>query len=175
MLETERLIIRQFTLDDIPELVELRADPEVNKYLGGVKNQNAESIAKRMEFYIDCYDKYGFGMSAMIWKATGEMIGWSGLQPLQETGKTEVGYGMAKEFWRKGIGLEAAKAWLEFGFTKTDLEKIYAIAVPENVGSWRIMEKLGMSFEGIETHYNLDTKVYSITKNECLNLLQSSL
>lgn len=168
MIETERLIIRKFTLEDAPKLIELRSDEEVIRYLGGVKNQNAEAIKKRMEFYIDCYAKYGFGMSAMIWKETGEMIGWSGLQPLQETGKIEVGYGMAKEFWRKGIGYECAKAWLEFGFTKKDLEKIYAVAQPANTGSWRIMEKLGMSFEGIKNHYDLDCKVYSITKDKFL-------
>jgi RimJ/RimL family protein N-acetyltransferase len=166
MLETERLIIRKFTPEDAPKLIELRSDPDVHKYLGGTRMQNPEAIAKRIQFYIDCYDKYGFGMCAMIWKATGEMIGWSGLQPLQDTGKIEVGYGMAKEFWRKGIGYECARAWLEYGFTKANLEKIYAIAVPENVGSWRIMEKLGMTFEGIEQHYDLDTKIYLITKDE---------
>jgi ribosomal-protein-alanine N-acetyltransferase len=169
MIETERLIIRKFTTDDVPRLVELRADPEVSKYLGGVKMQNAEAVEKRMQFYIGCYEKYGFGMCAMIWKETGEMIGWSGLQPLQETGKIEVGYGMAKDFWRRGIGLECAKAWLDFGFEKKDLEKIYAIAQPANTGSWRIMEKLGMTFEGIETHYGLECKIYAITKEEFLS------
>jgi [ribosomal protein S5]-alanine N-acetyltransferase len=94
------------------------------------------------------------------------MIGWSGMQPLEDTGKTEIGYGMEKKFWGMGIGYECAKAWLDFGFTKTDLERIYAVAQPENTGSWRIMEKLGMNFEGIETHYGLECKVYSIAKNE---------
>ncbi len=169
MIETERLIIRKFTLEDAPKLVELRSDEEVIRYLGGLKNQNPEAVTKRMQFYIDCYAKYGFGMCAMIWKETGEMIGWSGLQPLQETGKIEVGYGMAREFWRRGIGYECAKAWLEFGFTKTDLEKIVAIAQPANTGSWRIMEKLGMSFEGIENHYGLDCKLYSISKEKFLS------
>jgi len=175
MLETERLIIRKLTPEDASELIRLRADPEVNLYLGGTAKQNPEAVEKRMYFYIGCYEKYGFGMCAMIWKETGEMIGWSGLQPLEETGKTEVGYGMAKKFWRKGIGFECARAWLEFGFMKTDLERIVAIAVPENTGSWRIMEKLGMTFDGVENHYGLDCKIYSVTKSEYLNLLQSNL
>lgn len=169
MLETERLIIRKFTLEDAPQIIELRSDPEVNRYLGGVRMQNAEAVEKRMQFYIDCYAKYGFGMCAMIWKETGEMCGWSGLQPLEETGKIEVGYGMAKKFWRKGIGFECARAWLEFGFTKKDLERIVAVAQPENTGSWRIMEKLGMQFDAIEIHYGLECKIYSITKKEFLS------
>lgn len=175
MLETERLIIRKFTPEDTEKLIELRTDPEVNLYLGGTAKQNAEAIAKRMLVYIETYEKFGFGVCAMIWKETGEMCGWSGLMPLEDTGKIEVGYGMAKKFWRRGIGFECAKAWLEFGFTKTDLERIVAIAVPENTGSWRIMEKLGMNFDGIENHYGMDCKLYSITKSEYLNLLQSDL
>ncbi len=166
MLETERLIIRKFAPDDLPELIELRCDPEVNKYLGGTKMQNAEAIEKRMQFYVDCYEKYRFGMCAMIWKETGEMCGWSGLQPLEDTGEIEVGYGMAKDFWRKGIGYECAEAWLEYGFSKTDLERIVAVAQPENTGSWRIMEKLGMRYEKNEKHYGLDCVLYAITKEE---------
>jgi ribosomal-protein-alanine N-acetyltransferase len=89
--------------------------------------------------------------------------------PLEETGKTEVGYGMAKEFWGRGIGLECARAWLEYGFSKTDLQQIVAVAQPENTGSWRIMEKLKMNFDGIETHYGLECKIYSITKEKFLS------
>ena len=74
MLETERLIIRKFTYDDLPKLIELRSDDEVIKYLGGRRLQNAEAIAKRLRFYLDCYEKFGYGMCAMIWKETNEMI-----------------------------------------------------------------------------------------------------
>ena len=79
MLETERLIFRKFTLDDLPALIEQRSDPEVNKYLGGTRLQNPESLAKRIRFYISCYDSHGFGNCAMIWKETGEMIGSAGI------------------------------------------------------------------------------------------------
>ena len=83
MLETERLLIRKFTPDDLDELIRLRSDDEVIKYLGGRNLQNPQAIEKRLKFYIDCYQKFGYGMCAMIWKETGEMIGWSGLQPLE--------------------------------------------------------------------------------------------
>jgi ribosomal-protein-alanine N-acetyltransferase len=105
-------------------------------------------------------------MCAMIWKETGEFFGWSGLQPLQETGEIEVGYGMAKRFWRQGIGFECARAWLEFGFNKIGLERIVAVALPENKGSWRIMEKLGMRYEKTETHYGMECVFYAISRAE---------
>jgi ribosomal-protein-alanine N-acetyltransferase len=100
----------------------------------------------------------------MIWRETGEMIGWSGLQPLEDSGDTEVGYGMIKEFWGKGIGYECALAWLRYGFEKTDLKSIVAVASPENVGSWRIMEKLGMRREKTETHYGMECVFYRIDR-----------
>ncbi len=166
MLETERLLLRKFTPVDLAKLIELRSDDEVIKYLGGKTLQNPEAIEKRLQFYIDCYEKHGFGMMGMIWKETGEMFGWSGLQPLEETGEIEVGYGMIKDFWGKGIGFECAKAWLDYGFNVAKLDRIVAVASPENTGSWRIMEKCGMSREKTETHYGMECVFYGISKEE---------
>lgn len=168
MFETERLLIRKFTFDDLNQLIELRSDDEVIKYLGGRRMQNPDAIKKRLQFYIDCYAKFGYGMCAMIWKETGEMIGWCGLQPLEETGYTEVGYGMIKEFWGKGIGFECAKAWLEYAFETANAEIIVAVASPENTGSWRIMEKCGMKYEKTEEHYGENCVLYTVSKDEFL-------
>ena len=168
MLETQRLILRKFTPDDVPRLVEMRSDPEVTRYLGGSRRQNPEAVAQRMRFYIDCYEKFGFGMSAMLWKETGEMIGWSGLQPLEETGEIEVGYGMIKEFWGRGIGCECARVWLRYGFAKAGLERIVAVAFPANTASRRIMEKCGMRYEKTEEHYGEQCVFYAVTKDEFL-------
>lgn len=161
--------MRKFTPGDLEKLIELRSDAEVTKYLGGSRMQNPEAIAKRLEFYIDCYEKYGFGMSAMIWKETGEMIGWSGLMPLEDTGEIEVGYGMIKNFWGRGIGYECARAWLRYGFEKAGLQRIVAITAPENTGSRRIMEKCGMRYEKTEEHYKMECVFYAITKDEFSN------
>jgi len=170
MLETERLIIRRFTPDDLDKLVETRSDPEVNKYLGGQERQNPAALEKRLEFYLDCYEKFGFGSCAMIWKQTGEMIGTSGIQPLEDTGEIEVGYSIVKKFWRQGIGLECADAWLEYAFEIAGLERIVAVTLPENVGSWRIMEKCGMKYEKTETYYGSECLFYGIRREEFLRL-----
>lgn len=171
MIETERLLLRKITPDDLAKLIEMRSDPEVNKYLGGTRLQNPEAIAKRMEFYLDCYEKNGYGMCIMIWKGTGEEIGWSGIQPLEDSGEIEVGYGMIKKFWGKGIGYETAMAWLKFGFETAGLERIVAVAIPENEGSWRIMEKCGMKYEKTEDHYGEKCVFYGISKKEYFNNL----
>lgn len=166
MLETERLFFRKFTPEDLPELIDLRSDPEVNKYMGGVRLQNPQALEKRLKEYIGSYDKYGFGASAMIWKETGEFFGWSGLMMMEDLNEVEIGYGMIKEFWGKGIGFECATAWLEYGFEKLNLERIVALADPDNIGSWRIMEKLGMTFEKTIEHHGFECKFYAISKND---------
>lgn len=170
ILETERLLIRQFEFSDLDKLIEIRTNPAVYKYLGGIERQNPEALAKRLQFYIDCYEKYGFGMCAMIWKKSGEMIGASGIQPLEETGEIEVGYSLSPDYWRKGIGYECAKVWLEFGFKEKGLERIVAIADKENKGSWRIMEKCGMRYEKTDKFYGFDCVLYAISKDEFLSL-----
>jgi ribosomal-protein-alanine N-acetyltransferase len=166
MIETERLKIRRLTRDDLQWLIEMRSHPEVNRYLGGVRLQNPEAIAKRMDFYLDCYDKFGFGQCVMELRETGEVIGVSGIQPLEDTGEIEVGYSLYPKFWRQGFGYECASAWLKYGFETAGLERIVACADKDNTGSWRIMEKCGMRYEGIQEHYGMPVVVYAISREE---------
>ena len=165
MIETERLIFRPFTEEDLPKLIAQRSDPDVNRYLGGPARQNAEALAARLKFYMDCYDKFGFGSCAMIWRETGEMIGTAGIQPLEDTGEIEVGYSIIKPYWGRGIGTEAAKGWMAHGFNTAGLERIVAVAVEENTASRRIMEKLGMKYEKTEVHYGEPCAFYAISKD----------
>ncbi|MGB7069327.1 MAG: GNAT family N-acetyltransferase [Pyrinomonadaceae bacterium] len=169
VLETERLLIRQLTPADLDWLIEMRTDPEVYKYLGGLRMQNPEAIAKRLEFYLECYAKFGFGSSAMVLRETGEIVGCSGIQPLEDSGEIEVGYSLYKRFWRMGLGYECALAWLKYGFETAGLERIVACANPENTGSRRIMEKCGMRYEKIAEYYGMELVVYAISKEDFLH------
>jgi RimJ/RimL family protein N-acetyltransferase len=119
MFETERLTFRKFVDADLPLLIEQRSDPDVNRYLGGPKRQNAEALATRMKFYMDCYDKFDVGMCPMIWKETGEIIGTAGLQPLEDTGEIEVGYSIIKKYWGLGIGTGTATSCQLFSTCST--------------------------------------------------------
>ncbi|HKX83907.1 MAG TPA: GNAT family N-acetyltransferase [Pyrinomonadaceae bacterium] len=166
MIETERLRIRKFTLDDLAWLTEMRLQPEVNKYIGGSRLQYPEAIAKRLLFYMDCYEKFGFGQGVMELKETGEIIGVSGIQPLEDTGEIEVGYSLYPKFWRMGFGYECAVGWLKYGFEIAGLERIVACADKDNTGSWRIMEKCGMKYEGVQEHYGMPVVVYAVSKEE---------
>lgn len=166
MIETERLFFRELTPGDLPWLIEMRSPEPVNRYLGGIRMQNAEALTARLGFYIDCYKTFGFGMSAMGLKTTGELIGTSGLQPLEETGEIEVGYNLSERFWRQGFGYECAYAWLKYGFETAGLERIVAVAHPDNTGSRRIMEKCGMRYEKTEDHYGSDCVFYAVSRED---------
>lgn len=165
-IETARLILRRFRPDEVGTLIALRADPEVIRYLGGAARQSPASIEQRFKFYLSCYESHGFGVSAVVRKADGLMIGSSGLQPLEDTGEIEVGYAFDKPFWGQGYATEAAAAWLRYGFEHVGLRSIVAVTDPANVGSWRVMEKLGMLYRGRERHYDQECKVYAITSDQ---------
>lgn len=160
--------MRPIVPDDLAWLIGMRAPEPVNRYLGGAKMQNSDALAKRMPFYLECHEKYGYGFSVMTLKTTGEQIGTSGLQPLEDTGDIEVGYNLSEAYWRQGYGYECAIGWLGYGFATAGLDRIVAVAHPDNTGSWRIMEKCGMSFQGNEMHYDINCVVYAITRDEFL-------
>ncbi|MFV0387653.1 MAG: GNAT family N-acetyltransferase [Pyrinomonadaceae bacterium] len=165
-METPRLIHRPFTTEDIPRLVELRVNPDINKFIGGDEINTPEWIAKRLQWYLDTYEEFGFGMYAMIWKETGELIGWSGLQKFGDSGDIDVGYGMSEEFWGRGIALETAEFWVKYTFTKTDLKKLVAVADVSNTASNKVLAKVGLIRVGETNHFGMHCYYYEMTKDD---------
>ena len=162
LIETDRLLMRPLTEADLPQLARLRSDEEVARYLGGVAAPDV--VERRLRFYLDCHERYGYGMSATLSKADGRFLGWSGLQPLEDSGETEVGYAFDKPYWGRGYATEAAHAWLRYGFEQKGLKRIVAVAAPENAASRHVMEKLGMKFERMVWHYGSECVLYAITR-----------
>ena len=156
--------MRPPTRDDLPALVRMRSDEDVARYLGGPEMQTPEFIDRRLDFYIGCQASHGFSMGAILDRSDGGMIGWGGLQPLEETGEIEVGYSFDKAHWGRGYATEAAAAWLRYGFERAGLKRIVAVASPENTASRRVMEKLGMRYEKNVRHYGIDCVYYSIAR-----------
>ncbi len=166
MIETQRLLTRPFTADDLDTLVAWRTDKQVSKYLGTAAQHTREKVEERLRFYLSCYEKYGFGMSGVVQKSDGKLIGWSGLQPLEDSGEIEVGYAFDKPYWGQGFATEVAAAWLRYGFEQAGLQRIVAVAMPENKASRHVMEKLGMRFEKRAEHYQTECVFYAISRDE---------
>ena len=144
-LLTERLILRPFSLDNAKDIYELNGDPNVLKYTG---DQPFGSIEEAREFISNYnhFEKWKRGRWCVFLRENNTFIGWCGLKYHEDTGETDLGYRFKKAFWGKGYGTEAASICIKDGFTRLHLQRIYAEAYTENIGSIRIMEKVGMKF-----------------------------
>lgn len=164
IVETERLTMRPFRKEDLDWLVGHRSSRDVSQFLGGLDLQTPGFVQKRLEFYMNSFEKLGFSMSVTSLRETGERIGVTGIQPLEKTGDVEVGYSFDKEHWGKGLATESAAGWLRFGFGEAGLERIVAVADPDNLGSIAVMKKLGMTFEDTAFSYGLKVVRYAVSK-----------
>ena len=154
MLETERLILRSLALSDA-EAVELYAsDYDVAKYTTNIPHPYPKGSAVDFIQASLLKEKSGrLATFAITKKENKQLIGLMGMEISPEHRHAELGYWVGKPFWRKGYGTEAAKAVVDYGFRQLGLNKIYACAVRENRGSWRIMEKVGMTYEGMQKQH----------------------
>jgi RimJ/RimL family protein N-acetyltransferase len=167
VLETARLVVRPFAAADFDRLYALRADEEVAKYLGGTGNLR-EKVTARLSYYLEHHARHGYAMGLVSLKSSAEMIGWGGLQHFNDGEEVEVGYAFARAHWGRGYATELAAGGLRFGFEHLGLERIIAVASPENTASRHVMEKLGMRFERHIVHHGLDAVYYAVTRGDFL-------
>lgn len=165
MLETERLILRPMNESDIDDVFKMRRDDEVMRFIREpvVSRREAEDWINMIS---SRWAKDRIGFCSVIEKQSGKFAGWCGLWQLKENNEIEVGYAIAKDFWKKGFASESAEAVLNYAFNEINLETVVAVARPENAGSRRVMEKIGMKFDYIGKFYERDLVHYSITKEE---------
>jgi ribosomal-protein-alanine N-acetyltransferase len=146
LIETERLVLREITLEDKESLFKLHSDSVVQKYTGEPVVESMEEIEKAIASRIITYKKYGFGRWATFLKNENQFVGWAGLAYLPEFDEVDLGYRFLPEYWGLGIATEASSAILNYGFDSLKLKKIVAIALKEHKASIRVMEKVGMEF-----------------------------
>jgi ribosomal-protein-alanine N-acetyltransferase len=163
-IETQRLLLRRFTLADADAYYNrIFGDPEVMRYLRGGREMtraDMESIISRIN---DRWAAQGMGFWAVTDRENGELIGHCGLKPLDTTTEVEIAYALAKSHWDRGLATEAARTVLRFGFEQRHLERIVAVAVPENLASRRVMEKLGMRYVKTDRYYDDDLVYYALS------------
>jgi ribosomal-protein-alanine N-acetyltransferase len=143
----------------------LARDPEVMRYISGGDLWPDERVREFAERQIKCFAERKFCFWRLVHKESGEMIGFCGLQPLDDTPETEIGWWLARDRWNQGLATEAARETLRDGFERVGLKKIVSVAMPENLTSIHIMEKLGMHFERKTTRRGFAVAVYAVEKN----------
>lgn len=168
MLETNRLFLRRMTNADVEYVYAMRSDKDVMRFI-----RAAETSRNATESWIELissrWETERIGFCAVIEKSSKRFAGWCGLWRLKETDEIEVGYALLKEFWGRGFAVEASEVFLAYGFEELKVEKIVAVTDPENKNSRRVMEKLGMSFDGTGNYYERELVHYSITRKDFIN------
>ncbi|MFT3793188.1 GNAT family N-acetyltransferase [Flavobacterium sp.] len=144
--ETQRLILRQFSVDDAEQMFLLNSDPEVIKYTGDPAFKNTSEARSFLENY-NQYQKYGFGRWAVTEKMSGAFLGWCGLKYDPNIDQTDIGFRFFRKHWNKGFATESASASLILGFGLYNQQTIVGRAMKENTASIKVLEKLGMAFE----------------------------
>lgn len=151
-LTTERLVLRPYRESDWEAVHEFGADPEVSRYMAWGPNTEEQT----RDFIRRCIDQtndpgrdlYAF---AIALRETGAVVGGCNLSWTNREYRTMmIGYTVARPYWNRGYTTEAARELLRLGFEEMGLHRVVSWCEPENVGSWRVMEKIGMRREGHE-------------------------
>jgi len=162
-IRTERLVLRPLAEGDLDAWASrLYADPEVMRYLPAGPPVPRERAERNLASQQEHWRTYGYGLMAALDVATGEFVGYCGLRYLPEVDEVEVAYGLARARWGEGLATEAAEACIRHGFEDLGLRRVVAYAVPANVASRRVMEKVGMAFEDEAHLFGLDLVRYAI-------------
>jgi [ribosomal protein S5]-alanine N-acetyltransferase len=147
-LVTARLAFRRLTADDLDLLAALHGDPDVTRYLGGVKTREeaAELLRTRVLAYYDQHP--GLGVWATLDRHTGDCLGVHVLNHIQGEDFIQVGFILRREAWGRGLATEGARALLDYGFTTLQLPQIVGITDLDNAASQRVLEKVGLHRRG---------------------------
>ena len=160
--ETSRLILRYFTLDDLDDLTLILADAEVMQFsLNGVKTRL--QTEEFLYWILNCYQKYHFGLYAIINRSDKLLIGFCGLLVwhFEEQIEIEIAYRLARAYWGKGRGTEAAIAVRDYARNILSIERLICLIQSENMRSIRVAQKLGMHYEKNIVLQGLNVRIYS--------------
>jgi len=171
ILETTRLVLREFRPDDSDALARVISDPETMRFYPSAYDRAGveDWIARNRQRYA----KDGHGLWAMILKASGELIGDCGLivQNVDGADEVEIGYHVRRDLWGQGLATEAARACRDFGFAKLPVERLISLIRPENLPSRRVAEKNGMAVWKEVMWRKLPHVVYAIRREQATGKL----
>ncbi len=169
-LRTDRLLLRDFREDDIPALVRLAGAREVAATTLRIPHPYTEEHAKQ---FLEMRQDQKFGYSfAITLLATGELCGAVGLHPDPVHPRAELGYWIGVPYWGHGYATEAARAAVDFGFRELKLQRIFAHHFQGNAVSGRVLQKIGMKYEGCQRRHIekwgqlLDLENYGILRED---------
>jgi RimJ/RimL family protein N-acetyltransferase len=168
-LTTDRLLLRQRRLDDVPAILAMNADPEVIRFVGDGSRPDPVEQERRVRERVDT----DFGMGLGYWsvfprKRPDDYLGYVVLSPIPDSTDIELSYGIRRDAWGLGFATEASQAGLEFGFRVRELPEIVALTYPANLRSQRVIAKLGFTPAGIRHAYGQDLLFFRLARDSYL-------
>lgn len=147
ILETKRMIVREFTEDDAEAVLAFNGDPEVMRTTAEPLWTGIEEARRRLREYPD-YREHGYGRWALWLRDEARVVGFNGLKYLPELGETDLGYRLCRDQWGRGLATESSLAIVRHGFEVLGLERILGLVLPHNLASIHVLEKVGMRRDG---------------------------
>jgi RimJ/RimL family protein N-acetyltransferase len=152
VLTTERLVLRHLHADDADFILELLNEPSFIRNIGDKGIRTVDGARDYiLEGPVRSYERFGFGLFAVDLKETREPIGMCGLIKRDSLDDVDVGFAFLPKYWSKGYAFESASAVMDWGRGTLGLDRIVGITDPENHGSIKVLEKLGLKFERMIT------------------------
>lgn len=166
-IETERLILRGPTEADLGDWTDcIWSDPEVMRYMPRM-DDTPDAFAKAvLAGFTNAREQRQVGAWVIADKADGRFMGHCMLRYREALNDHELGYALGKAFWGKGYATETARAVARYGFEQANLERIFAVVIPENIPSARVLEHLGFAYEKDGTLYDLSVAFYGLRRDQ---------
>lgn len=167
IIETQRLMLREYTFEDFDALFEILSDAETMQHYP--KPYDEEQTKHWIEWNLQNYTEYGFGIWAVVLRETGEFIGDCGMtiQNIDGDLLPEIGYHIHKKYWRKGFGSEAARAVRDWAFENTKYDCLYSYMKYTNIGSYSTAIANGMKkIKEYSDEKNIISYAFAITREE---------
>lgn len=164
VIETERLKLRPFALDDVDALHAQWTEPGVRRFLWDDKIIARQTVEDIVRLSLDSFAEKGYGLWVLEHRNESGVIGFCGFRgsdALDER-QIELLYGLSERWWGQGLAAEAAQAVVKFGFERCRFKQILAITDAPNTASVRVMEKAGMRFVKRDLYHNLDSIFYEL-------------
>jgi len=170
VLETQRLILREVTIDDADVIFAIMSNPQVMRYYGAPMQSHDEAV-KRANGIRTAFQERNIVYWAITEKVSNSFVGSGGFwRIVKPDSRAHIGYELAPTWWNRGFITEAVSAMVKFGFETIELHSIEAGIHPDNIGSRRVLEKVGFVWEGyfrekyFDTGRNcfIDAAVYSL-------------
>lgn len=162
ILTTNRFVVREITIEDVPALYEIYAEPEVVRYTENLYENVEEELQYTKDYIEKVYGFYGYGIWIVEDKRTGRIIGRAGLEYKEGREGAELGVVIAKPFWCQGVATEVVEAILTYAKEKLDIFHVFAMVEAENEKSIRFFTKMQFKYTENEIIHNKTYKIYEI-------------